>query len=335
VQALVVVLLALFGAVIPTIVYVTLIWWLDRYEREPIWLLTLAFLWGAIPAVILVLVPEAVFDSVLYGVLGKNGVTDALSIGVSPPLFEESAKGIFLVGLLLVFWKHVDDPLDGIIYGAMIGFGFAMTEDVLYFLHAASDDGIGGEIINIFLRGFVFGLNHAFFTSWTGLALGWARAHLGLFNRVLVPLLGWMAAMFFHSVHNIGMTFAGATVCLSFLAALISDWGGILLMTVIAFTLLGRERQWLKLELKPEVDSGLLTQYEYDILLSSLRRARVRFGALTSEGWSAYRRLGQIFATATDLAFTKHQLRELGEERGNSAEITQLRARLQQLKAQS
>ena len=328
-------MLALFGAIVPTILYVNLIWWLDRYEREPVWLLALAFFWGAIPAVLLVFVPEILFDRILGAVLPAGGLKNALSFGVSPPLFEESAKGIFLIGLMLVFWREFDDPLDGIVYGSMVGFGFAMSENLFYFVGAAQDGGVGGEIFNIVLRAVVFGLNHAFFTAWIGLALGWARTHSGVLNRVLVPLLGWLTAMFFHSIHNLGATFAEATVCLSFLVAVLSDWGGILVMTIIAFWLLGRERQWLVAELQPEVANGLLTPQEFDVLTSSLRRARLRWSALTGRGWTAYRRLGRFFQAATDLAFKKHELRSFGEEGGNSAEIARLRAQVEQLKAES
>src|SRR5205809_6953025 len=98
-MVLLIVLLALAGAIIPTIFYINLIWWLDRYEREPLWLLAAAFLWGAIPAVIGGGILEVIFDAIVYGALGHNALTDALSFGASPPLFEESAKGIFLVGL--------------------------------------------------------------------------------------------------------------------------------------------------------------------------------------------------------------------------------------------
>jgi RsiW-degrading membrane proteinase PrsW (M82 family) len=329
---LLVILLALAGAVIPTVFYINLVWWLDRYEREPLWLLAAAFLWGAVPAVIAGGILEIVFDSVLYGALGHNVLTDALSFGASPPLFEESAKGIFLVGLVLVFWRQVDDPLDGIIYGAMVGFGFAAVENIFYFLSAASDAGVGGELVNIFMRGIVFGLNHAFFTSWIGLALGWARTHRGPFHRLVVPVLGWMTAVFFHSVHNLGATFAEQTVCLSFLVSLVFDWGGVLLMTVIAFIFIGRERQWLVTELQPEVASGLITQQEYELLVSSLSRAVARLRALANHGWGAYERLGRFFALATDLAFAKHQLGAFGDEGGTSAEITQLRTRLQGMK---
>jgi hypothetical protein len=87
--------------------------------------------------------------------------------------------------------------------------------------------------------------------------------------------------------------------------------------------------------LRPEVASGLLTQQEYDVVISSLRRAQARLRALTSRGWGAYERLGHFFAAATDLAFTKHQLSAFGEERGNSAEIASLRQRLQAMKVAS
>ena len=46
-------IVATLGALIPTTVYVLFVWWLDRYEKEPLWLLALAFLWGAVPAAII------------------------------------------------------------------------------------------------------------------------------------------------------------------------------------------------------------------------------------------------------------------------------------------
>lgn len=333
-QFLVVLFLALAGAIIPTIFYVLLVWWIDRYEREPAWLLTLAFLWGAIPAVLLAVLPEAVFDAVLNRALGSGGIFNALSFGVSPPLFEESAKGIFLVGLLLLLWQEFDDPLDGLVYGSMVGFGFAMTENLLYYFSAFADGGLGGEVVNIVMRSGLFGLNHAFFTSWTGMALGWARTHAGTFNRLVVPGLGWLSAMFFHSVHNLGAAFAESTACFSFLAALVSDWGGILLMTLIAFWFIGREHEWLVTELQPEIAGGLLSQQDYEVVTSSRKRALARLRVLSQRGLNAYLRLGQYFAAATELAFKKHELRSFGEERGNSAAIAQLRVRLQQLKAE-
>ena len=41
-------LLAVVFATLLILGYLLFIWWLDRYEREPIWLVGLTFLWGAI-----------------------------------------------------------------------------------------------------------------------------------------------------------------------------------------------------------------------------------------------------------------------------------------------
>ena len=48
-------LLSLLAAAVPVLFYVALIYWVDRYEKEPWWLLATAFLWGAIPAALLAL----------------------------------------------------------------------------------------------------------------------------------------------------------------------------------------------------------------------------------------------------------------------------------------
>ena len=47
------VFLSVFLASLPMIFLLVLVWWLDRYEREPIWLVVLVFAWGAIGGVLL------------------------------------------------------------------------------------------------------------------------------------------------------------------------------------------------------------------------------------------------------------------------------------------
>src|SRR5919106_2375693 len=44
-------LIGLVSATIPVPLYLILVLWIDRYESEPLWMLTIAFLWGAVVAV--------------------------------------------------------------------------------------------------------------------------------------------------------------------------------------------------------------------------------------------------------------------------------------------
>ena len=169
-------IVATLGALIPTTFYVLFVWWLDRYEKEPPWLLTLAFLWGAIPAAIFSVLMELALDIPIAAVGGETLAANLASVSLSAPLIEESAKGIALVGLVIVFTSEFDDVMDGIVYGAMIGFGFAFTENLFgYFIPILTAEGIGSGVTNIFLRTIVFGFNHAFWTGITGAAVGYAR----------------------------------------------------------------------------------------------------------------------------------------------------------------
>ena len=92
-QRMLIVLVAVLGALIPTLFYVLFVWWLDRYEKEPLWLLALAFLWGAVPAALLSVVFELILDIPLGAVGGESLAANLISVSVSAPLIEESVQG--------------------------------------------------------------------------------------------------------------------------------------------------------------------------------------------------------------------------------------------------
>ena len=73
---------AALGALIPTISYVLFVWWLDRYEKEPFWLLALAFLWGAIPAALVSIVLEIIFDIPIAALGGEGVLANLASVSI-------------------------------------------------------------------------------------------------------------------------------------------------------------------------------------------------------------------------------------------------------------
>jgi RsiW-degrading membrane proteinase PrsW (M82 family) len=317
---------ATLGALIPTTFYVLFVWWLDRYEKEPPWLLTLAFLWGAIPAAIFSVLMELALDLPISAIGGGSLVANLASVSLSAPVIEESAKGVALIGLVIIFYHEFDDVLDGIIYGAMIGFGFAFSENLFgYFIPILTEQGIGSGLANIFLRTIVFGFNHAFWTGITGAAIGYARLARTRSRRLLIPVLGWTAAVLAHAIHNAGAVLVEQTSCLSLGISLLVDWGGLLLLLIIAAMVLRKERQWIERGLQEEVRHGSLSPEEFDLLRSAGQRMWVRWHAWGEGGRVAYRDVGRYYQTATELAFTKQHLRSLGDEGGNIAEISRLR----------
>jgi protease PrsW len=328
------VLVALLGALIPTVFYVSFLWWLDRYEKEPVWLLALAFVWGALPAAFLSVVAEMAFDASFAVVAGESLLADLASVSISAPIIEESAKGVALIALVLLFRREFDNVLDGIVYGAMIGFGFALTENLFaYFLPILTSEGLAAGLTNIFMRSVVFGFNHAFWTATTGAAVGYARLSRQPLRRLFLPVAGWAAAIVLHGLHNTGASLVQQTLCLSLGVSLALHWGGLALLVAVALIVSRRESQWIERGLAEEVRRGVLSPHEFDVLRSAAQRQQVRWHALGRGGRPAYRAVGAYFQHATELAFTRHHLRTLGDQGGDLAEVERLRGVLVESRA--
>jgi RsiW-degrading membrane proteinase PrsW (M82 family) len=330
---------AVLGALIPTLVYVLFVWWLDRFEKEPLWLLALAFLWGAGPAALLSLGFELRLQELLVA-QGGGLQAGLLGIGLGAPLIEETFKGVALLGLVWLFPREFDDVLDGIIYGAMIGLGFAMTENVFgYFVPILTGLGITAGLLNILMRAIVFGTNHAFWTGITGAAVGYARLEKRPARRLLLPLGGWAIAVLVHSIHNVAISTAQQAVCLSLGLGLLVNWGGVALLLLVAASALRRETRWIEQGLAEEVESGLLSKREYDLLRTPGKRLWRRWQAYREGGRIAYRSVGCYFQTATELAFRKQKYEEdpLPDKgvraRGEDKRATEIRRLRQELAA--
>ena len=319
------VLFSILAAVLPTAGWATLVWWCDRYEREPIPLLIATFLWGAFPAIILAIAVESLLglpEAQLGG--GVSGSISAHNIWA--PIVEELAKGVALL-MLLLFWQgEFDDVLDGILYGAMIGFGFAMTENFLYFVAALEEGGWQSWGVLVVLRSIVFGLNHAFFTAFTGAGLGYAQMARTRRGRYGVPVIALLAAVASHAIHNLGVALSGSNPA-AILLSLFSDLGGVVLVVVMVWLALRQEQQWLRIELARDI-GGLLTAADYEMLISQKMRWQATLGVWRSDGWRALRSLRQFQQCATELAFQRRRVRLQGTDPVSTRHIAKLEVSL-------
>src|SRR5487761_968845 len=130
--------IALPFALLPVPLFVALVLLLDRLEPEPRAHLLFAFVWGAgVAALFAALINTAGMLFITQPALGTtNG--DYISATFGAPVVEETLKGAFLAGAL---WRRrggLDGPTDGIVYAAMVGLGFAKTENIGYYLAAVA-----------------------------------------------------------------------------------------------------------------------------------------------------------------------------------------------------
>lgn len=316
-------IMALVAGVVTTAACVAIIWRLDRHEKEPARMLALAFLWGMLPAVIISVLLELGIAVPIDDGATASLVSDALAA----PVVEEIVKGVALLAFLIFSFREFDGVLDGIVYGAMVGLGFAFTENLLYVVAASAEQGIVTGFAVLILRTVIFGANHAFFTALTGAGVGAARLTRSVPRRLWFIMLGWLLAVFFHGVHNLGTSLSETTDLASLAVAFLFDCGGIAALLLIIVAVVWRQEQgWLRDELAAEMESGYVTAEQYQAMLSASGRQRLLARTLRERGWRAYRRLDRLYSLFAELAIKKRQVRIMGEEPGVQAEIGRLRA---------
>jgi RsiW-degrading membrane proteinase PrsW (M82 family) len=312
-------------AAVPTLVYVLVLWFADRYEKEPLRLLIITFLWGAVPAAVLSFFTEGAFEGLTEGL--SPGLSAFVGVTFVAPLVEETFKGLAVLGVFLLARNEFDGLLDGIIYGAIVGFGFAMSENVLYFMRAWTRSGFWGLSFSVFGRAIVFGLNHAMYTSFTGIGFGLARYTKSGPKGLLWVLGGLALAMMAHFAHNASAGFPYGCLLSVFL-----DWGGVFVVLVAIALAWRRERAWMTQELAEEVQAGVLSAEQYETIISRRNRYRQQWRALGEAGVWRTRLWGTLAHTATELAFKRHQQTVLGAAEHHGKAIAALRQKIVRLR---
>ena len=269
-------------AFLPVPFYLALVLWIDRNEREPTWMIVMTFFWGACVAVFIALILNSVGELVVSDAFGR-AIGELYGFSISAPVVEESAKGLVLFIIYRRARSEFNGVLDGIVYAAIVGLGFAATENVLYYgrgimedlqdHHLFSADDIGVSLGTFIVRGVFSPFAHPLFTSMTGIGLGIASRSTKRSTRFWAPVLGLLGAMFLHSLWNTSAIFGAAFIAV-YLFVLMPLFVGLLF--VIRGTL-QRERQTIGQYLAYSVQQGDLTPGELYVLTDGrLRKLALR-----------------------------------------------------------
>ncbi|MFH1086245.1 MAG: PrsW family glutamic-type intramembrane protease [Chloroflexota bacterium] len=305
--------LSLLIAAVTTLIYIWLIWRADRYEKEPKRLLVAAFVWGAVPAIVLSVVMGSIVGPPAAALAG--GYAELVTASFVAPPVEEAAKALALAIVYAGARNEFDGVLDGIVYGSLVGLGFALTENVFYFVDALATEDLGSWSMVVLGRTTAFGLNHAMFTAFTGVGLGLARFTRSRARRWLLALTGLAAAILAHLLHNL-LLHMGDLCLLSLLA----DWAGLLVLLVIVLIASERERAWIRAHLADEVAIGVLTADLAQRAASRRAGWQSVLQAWGASGVRAARLWRQLLQAAAELAIKKQQQAK-GVSRKDSADI--------------
>ncbi len=304
------ILLILFLSFAPMLLYAMVLWWLDRYEKEPLGLLTVAFLWGAVPSIVLALIMQVVLDVPVTAISNSNLTYELLGASVVAPLTEEGIKAVALLLLLLFLRREIDSPVDGLIYGGVVGFGFAAVENVFYLMGAYSEGGLAGVFGLAFLRAGVFGLNHAMYTAFTGLGVALSLEIKQPPLKIVSIVMGFALAVGSHALHNALATFTSQSGLITLLAAVVADWAGVLVLLAVALAAFVLERRRIVAYAEALVRERVIPASEIELLKSTMKRGLARLDLLARGDFRRWHLTQRYYDAVTEAAFAWHRMKQ-------------------------
>ncbi len=179
----------------PTILWLTICLWLDKQQPEPKHQILKIFLTGG-----LVTIPLLIVAGFLTGIIKNYFVSNLLNILLLSFLIdgcvEEFTKYIVL-RVSIVRYKYFDELRDGIIYGMVLGLGFAFVENILYGLSVGIVDGA----YLVLIRGFSTTLIHFL----TGGIIGFfiTKTLISSKKYKYFNYLGFIIAVLVHGGYNV------------------------------------------------------------------------------------------------------------------------------------
>ncbi len=170
-------------AAAPVAILAFYIYYRDKYEKEPIWMLIKAILAGAI-IVIPILFVEQYISAHVERFTGETAAfLDAFGVA---SFTEEIFKWL---AVILIFFgsRHFNERFDGIVYAAFVSLGFALVENILY-VYGSQSAQVG------YMRAITAVPAHALFGVVMGYRFGLAkflpdRKMFNLFMAFFMPFL--------------------------------------------------------------------------------------------------------------------------------------------------
>jgi len=323
-------LLSLSFGFIPVFIFAWIIYWMDRYEKEPKFLLGAVFLWGAIVAAGLAYLVNTSLAVGIYLFTDSTAATDLTTGTLVAPVVEEILKGMAVLVVFLAARHEFDSILDGIVYAGIVALGFAATENTLYiYRDGYLENGFAGLLSLAFIRVVLVGWQHPFYTAFIGIGLAITRLTHNPSVRLVALLAGLALAILLHSFHNLLANLFRSLG--GFVIGTVIDWSGWIFMLLFILWAIYREQQWIVSQLREEVSLGSLTPTQYRTACSAWSQSIARFGALFN---GRFRSTSRFYQLCAELAYKKQQLSTLGEEGGNARFIEKLRGELARLSGQ-
>ncbi|MDI9609521.1 MAG: PrsW family glutamic-type intramembrane protease [Candidatus Verstraetearchaeota archaeon] len=200
-------LVILIASALPPLIYLVWVRGWEICNREELKDLYRALAVGATYTVFFAVIVSTVFNALFFGLFRmviivpiemQADLALLTSVLVVAPLVEESIK---MTGFRFILGK-IKEVEDGMIYGMAIGFGFALTENVIYGWDQALAGGLVSGLALVAVRSALSSFLHASATAIAGLGVSRSLiANRGIVRLIdVVPYLA--AAIGMHALFN-------------------------------------------------------------------------------------------------------------------------------------
>jgi RsiW-degrading membrane proteinase PrsW (M82 family) len=145
----------------------------DLYEREPWYMIAFAVVLGALGMRLIGAIE----------LIALAFVDSYVAVAALAALHEEAARLVMILAIAFIFPRQFNDPMDGIVYGSMVGLGMALEES--YYMLGLIDDPdvllLPVELVRL--------LGHLIMAGIVGFAIGLARTRVPGWASQLVKSL--------------------------------------------------------------------------------------------------------------------------------------------------
>jgi len=304
-------LVGLFLALLPIPLLVALVLYLDRLEPEPRALLAAIFGAGAGVAVITALLGRALNTGVIttpeLQPHASLAVPVSASAAIGGALVAETLNGLVLLALLASRRTEIDGVEDGVVYGSMVGLGFALVANV--YAYAVAWGSGAGAVAEEFARRGIFGpVFQALFTTLFGLGVAYAAARPASAGRYLAIAVGWVAAIALDALWNHSVREGGTSLAVTYVVLL-----GVLLGISVAVVADRQRVIRMITRFLPDFEHpDVVTAHDIPMLASLRLRRLGRQWARLNVGVVGRRAMTEYQLAATELAVACHR-KNLGQ----------------------
>jgi RsiW-degrading membrane proteinase PrsW (M82 family) len=212
----------------PVIAIIIYFYWKDKYEKEPVKLLTKAFFAGVLITIPVIIVEFLIssatrnISSFFFAIFIKSFLVAGFT--------EEFAK--FVVFKSVIYKnKEFNEPYDAIIYMVMVSLGFAAFENLAYVFGSYVRGGMFGSFATGIMRAIFSVPAHAFFAVIMGYFLGLARFAPDKKLEIRYAYTGLFFAIMMHGFYDF-FVFTKAPVGLLFMVLTLMACGFIALRAI-------------------------------------------------------------------------------------------------------